>query len=158
MTESSSSRRERPSDERPHDQRDDEVLPRGYEDHAIAPIPGGEDEPPPPRHGLDRRLAEGREQAARTRVEAPDAEPLEQPFRTYHPWTGPLRSAVAFRQHPHEPPSLVWPEDRSWFIGAPIYTNEIAIGATEHVIDAVLAAPGLYARRAACDDVLDIDD
>jgi hypothetical protein len=71
---------------------------------------------------------------------------------------GRVRAAVAFRQHPHEPPSLVRPEDRSWFISAPIYTNEIAIGGTNRVTDAVLASSQLDARRASWDDVLDIDD
>ena len=33
------------------------------------------------------------------------------------------------RAMPHSPPSLIWPTDRAWFIGIPIYTAEIAIGA-----------------------------
>jgi hypothetical protein len=116
------------------------------------------DEPRPPQHELDRRLAEGRELVARTRVETPDAEPLEQPFRNYYLWTGPLRSALAFSHHPHQPPSLVWPEDQSWFISVPIYSKEIAIGGAQRMIDSVIAASELDARRASWDDVLDIDD
>jgi hypothetical protein len=52
----------------------------------------------------------------------------------------------------------VWPEDRSWFVGVPIYTNEIAVASTTVVVDAVVAYPRLSARRATPDDGLDIDD
>jgi hypothetical protein len=58
----------------------------------------------------------------------------------------------------HDPPSLVWPEDRSWFVGVPIYTNEIAVAGTTVVIDALMADPQLSARRVTPDDVLDTDD
>ncbi len=65
---------------------------------------------------------------------------------------------MAFPHEPHNPPSLIWPEDRSWFVGAPIYTNEIGVAGTTVVVDAVVAHPRLNARRATPDDVLDIDD
>jgi hypothetical protein len=114
--------------------------------------------PQPPRAERERMLSEARLRAAKRRVEKPDAEPLRLPHLQYYLWTGPLHSALAFRQHPHAPPSLVWPADRSWFVGVPIYTNEIAIGGAPEIIAAVLADQGLHARPASPDDILDIDD
>jgi hypothetical protein len=107
---------------------------------------------------IDRALAEAREELVAARVERPDVEPLDLPGRRYYLWTGPLRSATAFRHQPHDPPSLIWPEDRSWFVGVPIYTNEITVASTTVVVDAVVADPRLSARRATPGDVLDIDD
>jgi hypothetical protein len=118
--------------------------------------PEGDDRPPPEE--IDRALADAREELAARRVERPDVEPLDLPYRRYYLWTGPLGSATAFRHQPHDPPSLIWPEDRTWFVGAPIYTNEIAVAGTTVVVDAVVADSRLTARRATPDDVLDIDD
>jgi hypothetical protein len=78
-------------------------------------------------------------------------------------WGEPLavitRSTVMpWRHEPHSPPSLILPDGRSWFIGIPIYTNEIAVAGTTAVIDAVVADRRLNARRATPDDVIDIDD
>jgi hypothetical protein len=115
------------------------------------------DGPPPTQTEIERVRAEGIEAEAARRVECPDAEPLELPWREYYLWTGPLRSALAFR-HQSFPPSLVWPEDRSWFIGAPIWTNEIAVAGTDDALAAVLNVPRLLARSATTDDHLDIDD
>jgi hypothetical protein len=106
----------------------------------------------------DRALAEAREHLAADSVEFPDAQPLELPYRRYYLWTGPLHSVTALRDKWADPPSLVWPEDRSWFVGAPIWTNEIAIAGTRLLIDAVVRDPRLSARRATPDDELDIDD
>jgi hypothetical protein len=117
-----------------------------------------EDDVRPAQEEIDRALAEAREELTAQRVESPDVEPLDLPHRRYYLWTGALRSAMAFRHEPHNPPSLIWPEDRSWFVGAPIYTNEIAVAGTTAVVDAVVDDPRLNARRATPDDVLDIDD
>ena len=117
-----------------------------------------EDEPRPSQEEVDRALAEARDAMAAERVERPDAEPLELPDRQYHLWSGPLRAALAFRHQAYSPPSLVWPEDRSWFVGAPIYTSEIAVAGSAAMIDAVLGDARLGARRAQPDDALDIDD
>jgi hypothetical protein len=117
-----------------------------------------EDDDPPSPEELEELCAEGRAYFAARDVERPDAEPLELPYRNYHLWTGPLRSATAFRHWPHAPPSLIWPEQRSWFVGIPIYTNEIAVAGTPAVVEALMALPRLNARRATPDDVLDIDD
>ena len=65
---------------------------------------------------------------------------------------------TALRDNSEDPPSLVWPEDRSWFLGAPIWTNEIAVADTKLLIDAVVGDPRLNARHATPDDELDIDD
>ena len=73
-------------------------------------------------------------------------------------WGGPLRSALAFRQHPYSPPSLIWPEDRSCFVGAPIYTTEFAMGGSRDLIDAILGDARLNSRLATPNDQLDIDD
>jgi hypothetical protein len=112
----------------------------------------------PAQEELDRALAEARETLVAERVERPDAEPLELPYRCYYLWTGPLRSATAFRHQAQDPPSLIWPHDRSWFVGIPIYSNQIAIAGRPAMIDAVVDEPGLHGRRATPDDVLDIDD
>jgi hypothetical protein len=112
----------------------------------------------PAQQEIDRALANARERLAAERVECPDVEPLDLPYRRYYLWTGPLRSATAFRHQPNHPPSLVWPEDRSWFVGAPIYTKEIAVAGTTMVIDAVVADSRLDAHHATPDDLLDIDD
>jgi hypothetical protein len=112
----------------------------------------------PPQEEMDRALAQARERMASTRVQQPDVDPLELPHRRYYLWTGPLRSTTAFRHQPHNPPSLIWPEDRAWFAGAPIYTNELAIAGTSALIDALLTDAQLHAHRATPDDVLDIDD
>jgi hypothetical protein len=116
------------------------------------------DEPRPTQAEIDRTRAEGIEVVAAGRVERPDAESLDLPHRDYYLWTGPLRSALAFRHETWSLPSLIWPDDRSWFVGAPIYTSELAVGASADVIDAVLADTRLLARTAAPDEILDIDD
>ncbi len=103
-------------------------------------------------------LADARERLVAARVERPDVELLDLPARRYYLWTGPLRSAMAFRHQSQHPPSLIWPEDRSWFVGIPIYAREIAVAATSVVISAVLADQRLGARPATPDDVLVIDD
>lgn len=105
-------------------------------------------------------LRQAQESMARRRVARPYAAPLMLPERNYFLWSGPLSSVAALR-HNGDIPSLIWPEDRSWFIGAPIYTSEIAVGADERIIRAVLDAPGLHAlgaRRAKPDEVLQGDD
>lgn len=112
----------------------------------------------PAQNEIDRALAVTRERLALDRVQRPDVAPLRLPERAYHLWTGPLRSVTAFRRQQQDPPSLIWPENRSWFVGAPIYTNEIAIAGTADVVDAVLADARLNARRASPDDTLDTDD
>ncbi|UZN03898.1 hypothetical protein [Cellulomonas sp. S1-8] len=102
----------------------------------------------------ERALAEAREALALRRVERPAAGRLHLPHRAYHLWTGPLRAALALR---HEAvPSLVWPDDRSWFVGVPIYTREIAVGAAADVVDALVVRAS--ARRATLDELLDSDD
>ncbi|MDQ1695223.1 MAG: hypothetical protein QOJ03_576 [Frankiaceae bacterium] len=116
------------------------------------------DAPRPAQEEIDRALAEARDEMVAERVQCPDAEPLILPNREYYLWSGPLRSAMAFRHQAYSPPSLIWPEDRSWFIGAPIYTNEIAVAGPTDVVEAVLRDPHLNARSATPDDELDIDD
>lgn len=114
-------------------------------------------DPTPTREEIERVRAAGIEQQAARRIECPDAEMLALPHREYYLWTGPLRSALAF-EHQSFPPSLVWPEDRSWFIGAPIWTNEFAIAGTVEIIATVLSERRLLARTATTDDHLDSDD
>jgi hypothetical protein len=117
-----------------------------------------EDEERPEQDVIDRALADARERSAADRVERPDIESLDLPARRYYLWTGPLRSVTAFRHQPQDPPSLVWPDDRSWFVGVPIYANEIAVAGTRALVDAVLVDRRLGARPATPNDVLDIDD
>ena len=108
----------------------------------------------------DEDLRQAQERMARDRVARPDVPSLELPARNYYLWSGPLASIMAL-QHSGDIPSLIWPEDRSWFIGAPIYTGEIAVGAEESVIQALLAAPEireLGARCAGREHILQGDD
>lgn len=118
-----------------------------------------EDAAEPSQEEIDRTRADARERLAIDCVQRPDVEPLTLPERHYYYlWTGPLRSVTAFHHEPQDPPSLIWPEDRAWFVGAPIYTNEIAIAGTSEIIDALFADPRLNAARATPDDALDTDD
>lgn len=112
----------------------------------------------PSQEELADALADARARLAVDRVQRPDVAPLELPERRYYVWTGPLTSVTALHHQPQDPPSLIWPEDRSWVVGVPIYTDEIAIAGTTEAIDAVLAEPRLKATRASPDDTLDIDD
>ncbi|MBO3095590.1 hypothetical protein [Cellulomonas dongxiuzhuiae] len=114
--------------------------------------------PVPDAAEIARARAEAEDALAARRLERPAADPLHLPHRAYHLWTGPLPAALALRDLPGDAPSLVWPEDRSWFVGVPIYTREVAVGASAAVVDALLADPGLAARRVEPGDVLDIDD
>jgi hypothetical protein len=116
------------------------------------------DEPQPSQDEIDRELAAARERMASERVECPDAEPLRLPHRDYYLWSGPLRSAMAFRRESNSPPSLIWPDDRSWVVGTPIYSNEIAVAGSGEVVDSVLGHAQLSTRRATPEDDLDIDD
>lgn len=116
------------------------------------------DDPRPDPDEIARSLAEGQEELARRRVERPAAEPLRLPHREYVLWTGPLRSALALDGAEAAAPSLVWPDDRAWFVAVPIYTREIAVGGSAAVVAALLADPRLGARRAGPDDLLDGDD
>lgn len=105
-------------------------------------------------------LRHAQEAMARNRVARPHAAPLMLPARNYFLWSGPISSVAALR-HNGDIPSLIWPEDRSWFIGAPEYTTEIAIGADERILRTVLDAPALRARgarRAERDELLQVDD
>ncbi|GAA1729289.1 hypothetical protein GCM10009809_26050 [Isoptericola hypogeus] len=91
------------------------------------------------------------------RLERPATEPLDTPYMARFLWTGPLRSATALRQF-GEPPSLVWPHDRSWFLAVPEYTREMAVGGSCELVGTVLSTPGMDARPADLSTVLDIDD
>lgn len=90
-------------------------------------------------------------------VARPSAERLRLPHRDYHVWTGTPRSVTALHDAV-ELPSHVWPEDRSWFLGMPIYTAEVALGGPAGLVDAVLAEERLEARQATPSTVLDVDD
>lgn len=106
-----------------------------------------------------RRSAQARaeDRLADRRVERPAARPLEHPGRSYYLWTGPLRAVTALHDWP-DPPSLVWPDDRSWFLSVPEYTREAAVAGAPELISAVLADQRLRAQPATPDTVLDIDD
>ncbi|AEG45448.1 hypothetical protein [Isoptericola variabilis] len=101
--------------------------------------------------------ARAEDRLAAQRVERPASRTLEHPHRSYHLWTGPLRAVTALRHWP-DPPSLVWPDDRSWFLSIPEYSREAVVAGTPELVDAVLRDPRLRARPAAPETVLDIDD
>jgi hypothetical protein len=48
--------------------------------------------------------------------------------------------------------------DPTWFVGAPIYTDEFAVGGPNALVDAIIADARLNARRATPDDILHGDD
>jgi hypothetical protein len=131
---------------------------------GTTPRPGGvgvywnQDGPQPSPEEIERARADARDEVARDMVEYPHTAPLELPDRRYYVWTGPLRSATAFHEWLHNPPSLIWPDDRSWFVGVPIYTTEIAIAGSLPVIDAIVGDPKLDARRVSADYELEGDD
>lgn len=132
--------------------------PRTAPGMGVAVLVRGDDGEEPDPAEVARVRAEAEARMAARRVERPAAAPLDLPHRAYHLWTGPLRAPLALAAAHSDPPSLLWPDDRAWFVGAPIYTRELAVGASAAVVDALLADPALHARRAAPDDVLDIDD
>lgn len=66
---------------------------------------------PPSQAEVDRVIANGAKEIAAKLVERPDGESLELPHRNYHLWTGPLESVKTFAHEPHNPPSLIWPQD-----------------------------------------------
>lgn len=109
------------------------------------------------REETRRALAVARAGLADRRVERPAAAPLDYPHRARYLWTGPLGSALALRRHDFLP-SVVWPDDRSWFVGIPEYTREAALGGAADLVAAVLADPRLGARTAGPGTELDIDD
>ena len=118
-------------------------------------------EPRPTQGEIDRLLADTREHVAAELVERPDLGRPQASEWVPIPLVDGAAAAVSrdrFRHQPQDPPSLIWPEDRSWFVGAPIYTNGIAIAWREVVVDAAIADPRLSVRRVTVDDDLDIDD
>lgn len=116
------------------------------------------DGPRPSPEELQRARVEARADVARDMVEIPDVEPLDLPHRRYYVWTGPLQSVTAFRAWLHDPPSLIWPQDRSWFVGIPAYSAQIAVGGASPAVDAIVAEQKLNARRVDVAYELDIDD
>ncbi|MFE5342009.1 hypothetical protein ACFQ80_17400 [Isoptericola sp. NPDC056578] len=109
------------------------------------------------RDELRRAQAEAAAELAAMRVEGPAAASLDYPHRSRFLWTGPLGSALALRRH-DALPSVVWPEDRSWFVGIPEYTREAALGGSAELVATVLDDARLGARAAAPGTELDIDD
>lgn len=112
----------------------------------------------PTPEDIESALARGRAWAAAREIPRPAVELLRLPHRDYYLWTGPLDTALAFEGVDADPPSLVWPDDRSWFLGVPIYTNEVAVGGSSGLAASLLAEAALGARVVQVDDVLDGDD
>ena len=62
------------------------------------------------------------------------------------------------------PPNLVWPFDRSWFVGTEIDFDSTIVAGFPALVEAVLKAPGLEAwpidvedRLGAFDDAINTD-
>lgn len=117
-----------------------------------------EDAEPPTETELEEALVEAHAVVRARSPERPDVRPLVLPERAYYLWTGSLDTALAFARVSADPPSVVWPDDRSWFLGAPIYTNEVAVGGSSGLAASLLAEAALGARVVQVDDVLDGDD
>ncbi len=107
----------------------------------------GPDEPAPDASELSSREREYR--YARM-IERPAAPTLKLPGRAYHLWHGPLAAARAMQRADHSP-TLMWPEDRSWFVGSEIdYLVTILAGPTE-LADRALADPCWAATATVAD-------
>ncbi|MGF0118241.1 hypothetical protein ACQFYA_18260 [Promicromonospora sp. Marseille-Q5078] len=115
------------------------------------------DGPQPTAEELAEARREAEEDLLARLVARPSVERLKLPHRDYHVWTGTPRSVTALHDVV-ELPSHVWPEDRSWFLGMPICTVEVALGGPVDLVDGVLAEERLEARRATPSTVLDGDD
>jgi hypothetical protein len=56
-----------------------------------------------------------------------------------------------------EPPTLMWPADRAWFVASDVDLDSTYVGGSEDLIAAVLAEPGLEAWPANSTDRVSID-
>jgi len=56
-----------------------------------------------------------------------------------------------------EPPTLVWPSDRAWFLAGDVDLDSTYIGGSAALVTAVLAQPGLEAWPADTTDRVSID-
>ncbi len=89
---------------------------------------------------------------------------LHHPGRDYILLTGPLRSAGMVwaplgpeGQHWAPTPNLMWPADRSWFVGSEIDFDSTVVGGPAELIQDLLEAPDLDAWPVGPDDPLTAD-
>lgn len=82
--------------------------------------------------------------------------------RTFLVRQGPLGIALAVGWRASnggfviEPPTILWPADRSWFVASDPDLDSTYIGGSNALIDAVLTHPDLEAWRATADDLVSI--
>jgi hypothetical protein len=82
--------------------------------------------------------------------------------RTFLVTEGPISTATRVdRRDPGallpEPPTLMWPADRAWFVASDVDLDSTYVGGSEDLIAAVLAEPGLEAWPANSTDRVSID-
>ena len=71
-------------------------------------------------------------------IERPAAPMLELPHRDYHLWHGRLAAARALERG-HYSPTLMWPEDRSWFLSSDIDSAFSEVGGSRAALAPMLA-------------------
>jgi hypothetical protein len=87
-----------------------------------------------------------------------DAPRFEHPGRNYVLTRTPCRSVCELNHSPLDvAPSLVWPEDRAWFVGSEIDFDSTIVAGSEECITALLSEDGLEVVRVEPEDRLDID-
>ena len=74
---------------------------------------------------------------------------LRDSLRDYHLFGGTLEDSRAWDGG--DPPHLMWPADRAWFVAKDVDPDWIGVGGTQALIDVILAAPGIDAAPSAYD-------
>ena len=83
--------------------------------------------------------------------------------RTYLVFEGPIEIATRVgRRNPadlsfREPPSLLWPADRAWFVAGDVDLDSTYVGGQADLIAAILSEPGLEAWPVSATDRVAFD-
>jgi hypothetical protein len=78
------------------------------------------------------------------------------PHRDYALFSGPIDGFFAFCRSPWEPPSIWWPEDRTWFVSTDIDLDGTYVGGSSACIETILGDQALEAFPAYPDDRIDV--
>ena len=81
---------------------------------------------------------------------------------THSPPLSPEMRALAARtmraDRVHLPPSLWWPDDRSWVLGRQVDSDALLLAGSEDLAGDVLATPGLDGRRTDPDEPFRVEE
>ncbi|QGG40505.1 hypothetical protein [Aeromicrobium yanjiei] len=69
--------------------------------------------------------------------------------RTYHLFSGTVANLAAWDGG--DPPHLMWPADRAWFVTKDVDPDWVGVGGTQSLIDELLAADGIDAAPSSYD-------